>query len=887
MRNTNGAMLLRFHKFSLLAALTLAAGAPQSAFAQSSGTDAVEEDMTEVVVSATRVRQIGIVGDQTAPKSRVSLSGEYLQSQTAGNTLFNAINQIPGVNFTNNDGFGTSGGNLRIRGFDGSRVSVTFDGVPLNDSGNYALFTNQMLDSELIDRVDVNLGTTDVDSPTASATGGTVAYRTRRPTDDFSGQAVASGGSDSYLRGFLRVDTGEFGPWGTKAFISLSHQQYDKFKGPGDLQKDQFNAMVRQDFENDDFISVAFHYNRNRNAFYRTTSDANFQAFGRDYDNLDVCTRDAPTAGVIDNDNLSTVPSTPTLLNTDNPANTSSCSNYYGLRINPSDTGNIRMQSLWHLGDKVRLTFDPSWQYTLANGGGTSVINESFGTSADVRPVGSASVTGFDLNGDGDLLDIVRFYSPNTTNTKRWGATTSLIWDLNDTNRVRFAYTWDRARHRQTGMWGPMESDGDPENVFAGRQGDRVLAADGDIIRGRDRFSVAELNQYALEWRGLFADNKLTATVGIRAPFFKRELNQYCYTPDGGTGNSGNIGAAGGTLCTSRSPNATLPNGNVTFVTPPAPGVPVQFIAPYSDTVRFDDILPNVGLSFTPWDQHMFYLSYAEGLSAPRTDNLYSVRRQADGSVGRPTPESETTKAFDLGWRFHGASTLASVALWKIDYTNRIVSTFDPDLGFTVDRNVGDVDMWGAEAQIAQRLGDKISLSVSGSYTRTELQEDQPFGLTPPPNPVEQFLPLKGNELVETPELQFALRADYDITEDFHVGLQGKWVDERFSTDLNDETTPAYTVVDLDAAYTFKMANENAVELQVNVTNLLDEEYYGTISSGVGRTGTTALPCYRANAPGVIVNCVNGTTGANVNGGVGFFSIGAPRTYVITVNYKF
>jgi len=80
------------------------------------------------------------------------------------------------------------------------------------------------------------------------------------------------------------------------------------------------------------------------------------------------------------------------------------------------------------------------------------------------------------------------------------------------------------------------------------------------------------------------------------------------------------------------------------------------------------------------------------------------------------------------------------VALWKIDYTNRIVSTFDPDLGFTVDRNVGDVDMWGAEAQIAQRLGDKISLSVSGSYTRTELQEDQPFGLTPPPNPVEQFL---------------------------------------------------------------------------------------------------------------------------------------------------
>jgi outer membrane receptor protein involved in Fe transport len=88
------------------------------------------------------------------------------------------------------------------------------------------------------------------------------------------------------------------------------------------------------------------------------------------------------------------------------------------------------------------------------------------------------------------------------------------------------------------------------------------------------------------------------------------------------------------------------------------------------------------------------------------------------------------------------------------------------------------------------------------------------------------------------------------------------------------------------------MANDNALEFQFNVTNLLDEEYYGTISSGVGRTSTTPLPCYRANAPGVIVNCVGPATAANpagnnINGGVGFFSIGAPRTYVISVNYKF
>jgi iron complex outermembrane receptor protein len=844
MRNINGAMLLRFHRFRPIAAVVASIGLSGTALAQSSGTDAIEDDMAEVVVSATRVRAIGIVNPQTAPKSRITLSGDYLDSQTAGQSVFQSINLIPGVNFTNNDPYGTSGGNLRIRGFDGSRVSVTFDGIPLNDSGNYALYTNQMLDAELIDRVDVNLGTTDVDSPTASATGGTVAYKTRKPLDTFGGQAVVSAGDDNYRRAFLRVDTGEIGPWATKAFVAASYQKYDKFKGPGDLEKKQFNAMIRQDFENDNFISLGLHYNVNRNAFYRSASAASFSSFGLDYDNLASCTRDAPTPNFADNDGATPVASTPALPSGDNLANPSSCSNYYGMRINPSDTGNIRMQSLWHLGDKVRLTFDPSWQYTLANGGGTSTIVESFGSTADIRAVGAANLPGYDLNGDGDILDTVRFYSPNTTNTKRWGATTSLIWDINEDNILRFAYTWDRARHRQTGMWGPMDSDGDPENVFAGRQGERVLGADGSIIRGRDRFSIAELNQYALEWRGQFAEDKLTAALGVRAAYFSRDLNQYCYTPNGGSGSSGTINARGGTLCTTRAPNVVLPNGNVTFVTPMT-GAAVPFIPPYSETVKFDDVMPNAGLTFTPWDNHMFYVSYAEGLSAPRTDNLYAVARDpVTNEVVRPTPESETTKAYDLGWRLNLANTIASVALYKIDYKNRIVSTFNADLGYSEDRNVGDVDVTGFDAQLGQRFGSLLSAAITASYNDSELQGSL--------NPA-----LDGKQLVETPEWTFGTRLDFTFNENLRAGLQAKYVGDRYATDSNDEVAPNYTVVDLDASYSFTVPGIKKAQVQLNVTNLLDEEYFGSISSGTGGTS------------------------------VGFYYVGAPRTVMASLRFDF
>ena len=60
------------------------------------------------------------------------------------------------MNFTNNDPYGTSGGDIRIHGQDGNHISLTLDGMPLNDTGNYAVYTNQMIDPEVIDRVSVN-----------------------------------------------------------------------------------------------------------------------------------------------------------------------------------------------------------------------------------------------------------------------------------------------------------------------------------------------------------------------------------------------------------------------------------------------------------------------------------------------------------------------------------------------------------------------------------------------------------------------------------------------------------------------------------------------------------------------------------------------------------
>lgn len=146
------------------------------ALAQSTATQQIES-IEAVVVTGVQVNP-GIMAAITVPKERSSINQEFLNTQMAGQTVFESLNNVPGYNFTNNDPYGNSGGDVRLHGFDGARISFTWDGMPLNDSGNYALFTNQVADSEILSLATVNQGTTDVDSPSAAATGGVIAIRT-------------------------------------------------------------------------------------------------------------------------------------------------------------------------------------------------------------------------------------------------------------------------------------------------------------------------------------------------------------------------------------------------------------------------------------------------------------------------------------------------------------------------------------------------------------------------------------------------------------------------------------------------------------------------------------------------------------------------------------
>jgi iron complex outermembrane recepter protein len=832
-------------RIALLCATT-ALVLPASAFAQSTGTLEIED---EIVVTAARTTQgvEGVVIPDTGKAQQV-ITETLIERQAPGQTILNVINLVPGVNFTQNDAFGSSGGNIRIRGFDGNRISLTFDGLPLNDTGNYAIFSNQQLDPELIEQVNVNMGQTDVDSPTASAAGGTVNYRTRLPSRELGARLSLSAGDFDFARGFAMFDTGELGPWATRAFIAASVARNDKFKGPGEIDKQQFNARIYQPLGGSDFISIAGHFNRNRNNFYRNPSIGDLRTLGAQAGfvvppNAQITPGNPVVVGdytdaqwtrifAFENDDSCPRPAIPggpgAQRETTTPTGTTPiCTSFFGVRINPSDTGNVRAQSRFTLMPGLILTVDPSYQYVLANGGGISTLAEN---SALAR--GASNRPGVDFNNDGDFLDTIQFYTPNNTNTHRWGLTSSLIWNPAPQHRLRIAYTFDRGRHRQTGEWGFMGPGGFPENVFGGRNGRPVLAADGFQLQQRDRLSIALLNQVSGQYIGRLLDNRLRIEAGVRAPFFKRELNQFCFTQTGGSGFA---------TCTSQ------PGGPGQIVPPNAPGpIPSgRFFAPFTAEYTFNAVLPNLGATYYLTDNVNVFASYARGFSAPRTDNLYRAPRV--------NVDPETTDAFDTGVRYNSRFVQAQAVGWYISYRNRIITSFDQELGISIDRNVGRVKSYGFDSSIAVQPIRPVTLYALASYISARFQEDVVVGAIAG---VPTTSPTRGKFVPETPEWQFGGRAQVELGP-VELGIQGKWVDDRFATDLNDIVVKDYALFDADARISMAGLGLERTYLQLNVHNLFNKKYFGNISTRIDAAG-------------------------NPN-----FTVGAPRTFIATLNLGF
>jgi iron complex outermembrane receptor protein len=868
---------------------------PTTAFAQSTGT--VEFEKEAIVVTGTRTKDVGGIQTPDATKAKAVVTQEMISRSGPGQTVLDTINVVPGVSFQNNDAYGNAGGTLTMRGFDSTRISYTLDGIQLNDSGNYNIYSNFSIDPELIEQVNVNLASTDVDSPTASAVGGTINQRTRVPGEDMGGLVNVSLGQFDYRRFFGMFDTGVFTPWGTRAFVSASTSKYDNpYNNYGKLDRQQYNAKIWQPIgSNGDFVSIAGRYNQDRNNFFGslplrwdtfrvvngvvtprlpgpngTTDRFPMNNEERKYDIAYPCLVDAPQAGTIDT--------------------TNTCGTEFDRRYNPSNSVNIRGNSKFSITDKLTFTFDPSYQYTKANGGGTVTGREGFFTRNGVQYtgfIGGAYWFGRDLNGDGDVIDScvqnanlsgscttatssqgVTLLAPSQTRTRRYAAVAGLSYEINPDHIVRVAFTHDYSNHRQTGQVGFLKANGEPEDVFP--VNDPITDANGNVVQKRDRQSYAILNKIAAEYSGQFG--ALRVNVGASLPYFKRDLENFCFATSSG----------GFVDCFGQDPDLNAAYDAVT-----------SFQGPQKRVLKYNKLLPTLGVVYDFTPTVSAFASYTKNISVPSTDNLYNAFFFApDEPSARPNPE--TTDSFDLGVRYRSSKIQAQLATWYTKFNNRLASAFDPELNDTVYRNLGRVNKWGIDGSIAYEPIRELTLYAFGSWMRSKIEDNIQIagnlGITDCDAVTDETTNAAirscaftaGNYESGVPKYTLGGSAvgRFGI---FELGTTIKRTGPRYVYDTNLPTfsgtpgaatvveifpskAPAYTLVNLDARMKLTMLKglENSY-FQLNVYNLFDKFYVGGFGGGLNQAFTSS-------------------------GGFGnpaFVQIGAPRTVSGTLSVAF
>jgi iron complex outermembrane receptor protein len=148
------------------------------------------------------------------------------------------------------------------------------------------------------------------------------------------------------------------------------------------------------------------------------------------------------------------------------------------------------------------------------------------------------------------------------------------------------------------------------------------------------------------------------------------------------------------------------------------------------------------------------------------------------------------------------------------------------------------VNLWGIDGQIGFQPTESLSFFASLSYIESEIQDDIPGTAAGPP------LLTKGKSLYETPKVQGAVRVQWDPIEVLSLGIQGKFVGDRWTNLVNNEKFPGYTLWDLDVRFKLQQFGMENTYLQANVRNLFDERYLGDITTNLTGPGQ-AQPGYR------------------------------------------
>ncbi|USW02958.1 TonB-dependent receptor [Pseudomonas pergaminensis] len=420
--------------------------------------DTSDSDVGTIGVQGKATAGGGYMVQEESIKGRSTVTKEALDKQTATGNAVDKLKYTPGLNISSEDATGLSGFRFTMRGLNSDQVGMSVDGMPINDSGNYALYSNLLGDPENIEQIFVTQGSAEADGPHIGSSGGNIGIVTIRPTKETGAFVKQIMGSNATRKTFARLNTGEIN--GLSNWLSASHTEGQMWRGSGAVRADKVEWNSFFDAGDGNTANLILKYHEQDNNSYSQLTKAQYQQNGRKYDPY---------------------PATPTV------GSNGKYNSYYALAQNPFQTFTAVLNTQFKLADNLALSVIPYYYWGNGSGVGSSSYALNRGSNqGGVFDLGNLP-TGAQYNADGTPNSGV-YYRPSRTQTWRPGITTKLNWDLGD-HSVQVGYWYERARQSQTQPFIPLKASGKPVDTWPDSN-DAVVDANGNTIQGRDRFTV-------------------------------------------------------------------------------------------------------------------------------------------------------------------------------------------------------------------------------------------------------------------------------------------------------------------------------------------------------------------------------------------------------------
>ncbi len=213
------------------------------------------------------------------------------------------------------------------------------------------------------------------------------------------------------------------------------------------------------------------------------------------------------------------------------------------------------------------------------------------------------------------------------------------------------------------------------------------------------------------------------------------------------------------------------------------------------------EVTPRLGFIYKPAENVSIYASYSETFLPRSGDQFLTLNLDTESTRPQVFENREAGLKWDI--RPDLSFTAAIFQLERESYTS--VDPEDPEQLIVIEGSETD----GFELELRGRLTDRWSLIAGYSNLDGRVVRTDGSGNT-------------GNKTRQTPDNMFSLWNTIDVTSRLQFGLGLTYQDSFFVREDNSVEVPDFTRVDAAAYY---MLSDSA-RLQLNIENLLDEDYF-------------------------------------------------------------